>query len=63
MQKEIQGDFFEDDKSALKSEIEKIRHTLDSVRKGIFARHVELSQLYLDLSKRMEELEKNACCK
>lgn len=31
------------------------------VRKGIFARHGELAKMYLDLSSRLEIIERNLC--
>jgi hypothetical protein len=57
---EYQYDLFEeyDELSAVKSSIESLKKTQENVRRGIFARHNDLSKLYLVLKKDYELLEK-----
>ncbi len=59
----IQLDFFEDIDSTeyLNEEIKKIKTSTDKVRKSLFAKHGQLSALYIELSARLDLLERNIC--
>lgn len=59
----IQLDFFEDIDSTdyLNEEIRKIKISTDKVRRGLFARHGQLASLYVELSARLDLLERNIC--
>lgn len=54
--------FYENDeaKEALQ-EAREAKEMTHKVRRGLFARHNELSKMYIELSMRMELLEKNIC--
>jgi hypothetical protein len=55
----MQLDLFEEfsDVDILRKELAEIRTRNENVRKGIFARHQELSKLYIQLNERVEKLE------
>ena len=58
----LQLDFFEKDNvQELKFEVEKVRKSSDSVRRGLFAKHATLQKMYSELHDRLEILEKNIC--
>ena len=58
----IQLDFFADDEtSALKEEVKRLKESNEKVRKSLFAKHGELAKNYLELVSRMEILEKYIC--
>lgn len=58
----IQLDFFaDDDITALKEEIKRLKESNEKVRKSLFAKHGELAKNYLELLSRMEILEKYIC--
>ena len=59
-----QLDFFNrdaEDVEILRQKIDETRNSSDKVRKGLFARHNELAKMYVDLSQRLEIMEKNIC--
>jgi hypothetical protein len=61
-----QLDFFPSDEGNLdhiKIEIKNVKESTDKVRKSLFARHAELMKKYLDLSDRMQIIERNICQK
>jgi hypothetical protein len=45
----------------LKSEVEKLNESNNRVRKSLFARHGELSKMYIEMHNRLEILERNIC--
>lgn len=60
----IQLDFFQrdaEDVELLKIKIDEARASSDKVRKGLFARHNELAKMYIELSERVEVMERNIC--
>lgn len=59
----IQLDLFQEysEEDHLRNEVKKIRESSEKVRRGIFARHNELSKLYLELNYRLELIERNIC--
>jgi hypothetical protein len=60
----IQLDFFENNDCEivkLKQEFAAIKESTNKVRRGLFARHGELSKLYLELNDRLSVLERNLC--
>ncbi len=59
----IQLDFFEpkDDLELLKDELQLVKESTNKVRKGIFARHNEIAKMLLDISIRLEVIERNIC--
>lgn len=58
----IQLDFFADDNiTALKEEVKRLKDSNEKVRKSLFAKHGELAKNYLELLCRMEILEKHIC--
>lgn len=58
----IQLDFFADDETtALKEEVKRLKESNEKVRKSLFAKHGELAKNYLELLYRMELLEKYIC--
>lgn len=60
---QIQLDFFEqkNELEILQEEFRKVKESSDKVRKGIFAKHGELSKMYLDISNRLAILERYIC--
>jgi len=56
----IQLDLFRElsEVDILRKELEEIRSRNENVRKGIFARHNELAKLYIELSEKIEKLNK-----
>lgn len=63
----VQYDFFksrdESEQDSIKEQLQKIQESCDKVRKGLFARHNELSKMYLEISARMDILERYVCKK
>ncbi len=58
----IQLDLFEDNEVVLlRNEMQRVRESSDKVRKGIFARHNELSRLWLELDHRLGIIERCIC--
>lgn len=60
----IQLDFFQidaEDVEYLKRKIEETKESSDKVRKGLFARHNELAKMYVELSERVQVMERNIC--
>jgi hypothetical protein len=67
----IQLDFFQEEQKdsheilrelAFVKELAKSTHeSAGKVRRGIFARHGELAKMYLELSSRLEVIERNIC--
>ena len=58
----IQFDLFEPiptEAEMLKIELLTLRESQNKLRKGLFARHSHLAQMYLELHNRLEMLEKN----
>jgi hypothetical protein len=53
-----QLDLFEpyDEFDSLKQEIKELRKSQDNVRKGLFARHNQLSKLYIELKEENEKI-------
>lgn len=59
--KELQYDLFENlnfDFAIMQKEVKEMQVSLGKIRKSIFARHTELAQMYLDLTIRLEGIEK-----
>ena len=59
-----QLDFFLGEKSELeylKEDFQEVRQSSEKVRRSLFARHAELSRMYLELVQRMEIIERNIC--
>jgi len=56
----IQLDLFRElsEVDILRKELEEVRSRNENVRKGIFARHNELAKLYIELSEKIEKLNK-----
>lgn len=56
----IQLDLFRElsEVDILRKELEEVRLRNENVRKGIFARHNELAKLYIELSEKIEKLNK-----
>ena len=54
----IQLDLFEeyDELTLLRKELAQVRESGEKVRKGLFARHNELSKMYLDLKQDQENI-------
>lgn len=61
----IQLDFFEekDDLDLIRDELKSVKESTDKVRRGMFARHNELAKMLMDISQRLEILERNICTK
>ncbi len=60
----IQLDFFEPlptETDMLRAEIKELRESMHKVRKGIYAKHGALNKEFLDLSDRLEIIERNIC--
>jgi|WetSurMetagenome_2_1015567.scaffolds.fasta_scaffold1219918_1 hypothetical protein len=58
----IQLDLFEQDEDVLlRKEIEKIKISTEKVRKSLFAKHGDLSKLYIELDHRLGILERYIC--
>lgn len=61
----IQLDFFkteeESEIEALRKEFNSVKSSSDRVRKGMFARHGELTKTVLDLQERLAIIERNIC--
>ncbi len=59
----IQLDFFPEDQEIkeLKKTITEVKVSSDKVRRGLFARHGELSKMYIDLANRLDIIERNIC--
>ncbi len=59
----IQLDFFQplSEIEILREEIRQVRASNDKVRKSLFARHGELSKLYIETKMRLDILEMNIC--
>ncbi len=59
----IQLDLFQEysEDEELRREVKKLHESSEKVRRGIFARHNELSKLYLELNYRLEIIERNIC--
>ena len=58
----IQLDLFEDNEVILlRNEMQKVRESTDKVRKGLFARHNELSKLWVELDHRLNIIERCIC--
>lgn len=54
--------FWEEDETLiLRHELRKQRESNEKMRKALFARHGELAKNYMDLSDRMEIIERNIC--
>jgi hypothetical protein len=61
---QVQLDFFPEtlnEFDEIREEINTISNSCSKVRKAMFARHGELSKLYLDLSQRLEIIERHIC--
>jgi hypothetical protein len=57
--------FFPEEKTEidlLRDDVKTVKESSDKVRKSIFARHSTLVRQLLDLSERLEILERNICC-
>lgn len=58
----LQLEFFEKTETErLKEELERVIAMNDKLRKALFARHGELAKHYLDLSQRLDIIERNIC--
>jgi len=59
----IQLDFFQshDELDLIRIELKSIKESNDKVRKGMFARHNELAKILLNISERLEIIERNIC--
>lgn len=58
----LQLDFFEQEQvQVLKVEVEKVKKSSESVRRGIFAKHSVLEKMYGELHDRLNIIERNIC--
>ena len=61
----VQLDLFKSVEEAKQDELirkfEELRYSTEKVRRGLFARHNELSKMYLELSQRLEYIERHIC--
>jgi len=59
----IQLDFFQshDELDILRDEIKFVKESNDKVRKGMFARHNELAKMMMNISERLEIIERHIC--
>lgn len=58
----VQLEFFpQDEMSQLRHDMKAIKESTDKVRRGMFARHGELSKLVMNLNNRLDILEANIC--
>lgn len=59
----IQLDFFKEQSEIdiLEEQLSKLERSLDKQRKSLYARHGELAKSYVELTLRLEILERNIC--
>lgn len=57
----LELDFFKSENEVMMDKLDSIKESSDRVRKGIFAKHGELVKKYMDLSDRLEIIERNIC--
>lgn len=60
----VQFDLFDetpDDVTILKRELREVRGAADRLRRGLFSRHNELAKLYVELSHRVDIIERAIC--
>jgi len=61
----VQLDLFKSVEEAKQEElfnrVESIHQSTEKVRRGLFARHNELAKMYLELSQRLEYIERHIC--
>jgi hypothetical protein len=61
----VQLDFFktaeESEIEALRKQIAAVKASSDKVRRGMFARHGDLTKIVLDLQERLAVIERNIC--
>lgn len=57
----LELDFFKSENEVMMDKLDSIKESSERVRKGIFAKHGELVKKYMDLSDRLEIIERNIC--
>ena len=60
----MQLEFIFEEKSEIemmREKVESVRESGEKVRKSLFARHADLQKKYLDLSERLQIIERNIC--